>query len=53
MSHYTQVERKRRIDIVRDLLRNRNAVRVIVSYCTESFGCTRRKAIEYIAEATE
>lgn len=51
MSHYTQVRRKARLDRVRIQLAS-HGTREVIEYCIKVFGCSRRKAIEYIAEVT-
>lgn len=56
MSHYKQVRRKKRLERVRKMLQEKGyheATYNVIKQCIAEFGCTRRKAIEYIAEATE
>jgi len=51
MSHYTQKERKRRLQLVREWRPN-ISINQLITRCILQFGCSRRKAIEYIAEVT-
>lgn len=51
MSHHRQKQRKERIEQVEKWLKVMS-VKMAVANAQMTFGCTREKAIEYIAEVT-
>ena len=52
MSHHRQRQRKERIEKVRGWMPG-HGTREVIERCIRTFGCTREKAIEYIAEVTK